>query len=411
MGKEFSKWLLDNKRELQTINKIYIYGAGKWGRRVFCHFIHNKIQVNGFIVSDISTVGEINRQDNNKGKYVEQLSAIKYYSYDYIKDNLLDAYIIIAIDGNAGTQIERKLRKDGITKCYHVEKLDTFFANKKDLKDEEYFEYLPLWYWDIMNVIPDLDNPMTFTEKIQWLKSKGVTPVMSKLADKYEVRTWIEEKIGTQYLIPILGVWDSCEGIDFNNLPNKFVLKCNHGSGMNIVIRDRDLLDVNQTVSMLSKWLSEDFSLRTLEMQYKFINRKIIAEQYIEELSGNLYDYKFHCFEGTPKFIECIGDRNISTHEGFQRNYDLDWNELQWTFEDYPRFNHKVDRPENLEEMIQIARTLSQGFPYVRVDLYDLGTKVYFGEMTFTPASGVGVYKGSWSKIKDKELGKYIISI
>lgn len=405
---KFSDWLDDNKSEIQKYKKVYIYGAGRWGRRVYCHFLHCNIHVDGFVTSDVPNATEINRQMGNNGKYIKQLREIKTYHYNAIKNELLDAYIIIAINGAVGIQIENHLEEDGIFSFYRVKNLDCFFENQEELSDEKYFEYLPLWYWEVMNVVPNLANPQTFTEKIQCIKSIYSRREMSRLADKYAVREWIEEKIGSQYLVPMLGVWDNCEDIDYEGLPQSFVLKCNHGSGMNIVVKDKSVLDFNKVTAVLSTWMAEDFSRKTLELHYKYIEHKVIAEQYIEELDGNLYDYKIHCFGGEPLFIQCIGNRNLEKHEGYQCNYDLEWNELNWIFEDYPRFNYKVDRPNKLEEMIQIARILSKGFSYVRVDLYNLGAKVYFGEMTFTPASGVYIYKGSWSEDIDCRLGNCI---
>ena len=135
---------------------------------------------------------------------------------------------------------------------------------------------------------------------------------------------------------------------------------------------------------------------------------KIIAEKYIEQLDGQLYDYKFHCFNGKPIFIQCIGGRDLKKHTGFQNNYSLKWEKLDWTFEDYPQFPYNVEKPKALQEMIEIAERLSKDFLYVRIDLYDLKEKVLFGEMTFTPASGIYPYKGTWTKEKNAEIGRYL---
>ena len=128
----------------------------------------------------------------------------------------------------------------------------------------------------------------------------------------------------------------------------------------------------------------------------------------MEELGGNLYDYKIHCFNGKPKFIQCIGDRDLAAHTAYQTFFDFEWNDIGWTFEDYPHFPYQVDRPKNLERMYEIACILSEDFPYVRVDLYNLSGRILFGEMTFVPLSGAYIYKKTFTHEKDLELGNMI---
>lgn len=290
-----------------------------------------------------------------------------------------------------------------LTKMY-IER-ERYFSN---LNLEQLENELSVLYSQVMKRKLDFINPETFTEKIQYLKIYENTMQKTELADKYAVRRWIRDKVGEDYLVPLLGVWNSYDEIDFNKLPNSFCLKMNHGSGMNCVIKDKNNIDYAKLKADFKAWVIRPFEAIGLEMHYKKIKKRIIAEEYIEEISGGLYDYKFHCFNGKPIFIQCIGERNLKNHTGYQKNYDMDWKELDWTFEDYPMFPYDVPKPKHLDEMIYIATKLSEGFKYVRVDLYDLENKVLFGEMTFTPGNGIYPYKGTWTEMKDRELGKLI---
>ncbi len=234
----------------------------------------------------------------------------------------------------------------------------------------------------------DLDNPETFNEKIQWLKIYDLSPLKTRLADKYLVREWIKEKIGEEYLVPILGVWDSFDEIDFDSLPNSFFLKCNHGYSFNYAVKDKSTLDIEEAGRSFNKWMDCNFAFSSLELQYRNIPRKIIAEKYIEQNDGTLYDYKFHVFNGEPKIVEVITDRDLISHKARQCFMSIDWtprNLLDYSYEEYDII---PPRPVNLNKMIEIAAVLGKGFKYVRVDLYNLDGVIKFGEMTFTPTSG-----------------------
>lgn len=241
----------------------------------------------------------------------------------------------------------------------------------------------------------DLNNPRSFNEKIQWIKLHDVTPLMTKLADKYLVRDWIEEKIGAQYLIPLLGVWDRFDDIIFDELPDRFVLKCNHGSGMNLVVKDKKTFDRAEAKTMFDQWILTNYAFQNgFELQYKDIPRKIIAEEYIEQMDEDLLDYKIHCFGGKPKIIHVIGDRNLARHTAKEAFFDLDWNPVNWMYHTYDSYDVLPEKPNNLNELLRICRILSEEFRYVRVDLYDISGKILFGELTFTPAGGYGKWGG-----------------
>ena len=252
----------------------------------------------------------------------------------------------------------------------------------------------------------DFYNPKTFTEKIQHIKILDSTAEKSFLTDKLTVKHWVADKVGEQYVIPTVGGgWDNFDDIDFTALPDKFVLKMNNGSGMNYPVIDKSQLNVREAKKLFDKWVKTEFCWYAFEMQYRRISNKIFAEKFVEEMDGNLYDYKIHCFDGKPRFIQLIGDRNLLKHTGAQRFFDTDWNQLDWDIHYYPDFTHDVARPANLNEMLAVATKLSEGFNYVRVDLYDINGQVYFGEMTFTPGAGLYPYKGKWTYEVDEKLG------
>lgn len=200
-------------------------------------------------------------------------------------------------------------------------------------------------------------------------------------------------------------MWDSFDEINFGELPDKFVLKANHGSGMNLIVKDKSRLNMAKAKKMISEWMNTPYAYSNgFELQYKNIPRKIIAEQYIEEMDGNLYDYKIHCFMGKPTYIQVIGDRNMEKHTGFQGFFDTNWNLQDFTEGSYPVYGRKLPRPGKLGEMLGIAEKLAREFQYVRVDLYCIEDNIKFGELTFTPASGVHL---NWKPEEtDEEWGK-----
>lgn len=257
----------------------------------------------------------------------------------------------------------------------------------KYLPPEKREEALKDWYCERTGELLNLDNPQTFNEKIQWLKLYDSTPIKTKLADKYLVRDWIKEKIGEEYLIPLLGVWDNFDDLDFDKLPDKFVLKCNHGSGMNIIVKNKSEFDKDSARKQINKWMNIDLSFYGFEMHYSDIPRKIIAEKYLETSDNDLQDYKFLCFNGEVKYIWVDKDR----YTDHKRNlYDTNW-ELQSSKISegriYKNFS-PCDKPANYDKMFEFAELLSKGFAFVRVDFYEHEGKLYFGEMTFTSANG-----------------------
>lgn len=248
-------------------------------------------------------------------------------------------------------------------------------------------QYLKLKYKSIFGKELNLDNPQTFNEKLQWLKLYNRKPEYTVMVDKYKVREYIAQMIGEEYLIPLLGVWDDPDEIDFDALPDQFVLKCNHNSGLGMCIcKDKSELDISRVKAELRKGLKEDYYLKFREWPYKDVPRKIIAEKYMEDASGELRDYKFYCFNGVMKFVMINSDRN--TDKPTRADYfDCDFNWLDFTW-GYSHAEVHPQKPEQFEKMVAIAERLSKGLPHIRVDLYDCNGKIYFGELTFFDGSG-----------------------
>ena len=208
------------------------------------------------------------------------------------------------------------------------------------------------------------------------------------------MREWVEKEIGAQYLIPIIAVWDKVEDIDISLLPEQFVLKSTTGSGRNYIVRDKSKCNWDDIKKTLNLWQKYSFGWDGFELQYVNIPRKIIAEQYIEQIDGNLYDYKIHCFHGEPKLIQVIGDRNLEEHTGKENFYSIEWEKTTLYCHTYNQYEKNIPKPNKLSEMLNLARILSKDFKYVRVDLYDINEEIKFGEMTFTPANGMGIWGG-----------------
>ncbi|MCR4744606.1 MAG: glycosyltransferase [Lachnospiraceae bacterium] len=281
------------------------------------------------------------------------------------------------------------------------------YLQNKTLREEDYPAALKKWYKKITGRTLNLDDPKTYDEKIQWLKLYDKNPLKTTLSDKYAVRDWVRDTIGEEYLIPLLGAWDRFDEIDFSALPRRFVLKANHASGWNIIVRSKKNLNIRAARRKFNRWMSTDFALiEGFELQYRDIKRKIIAEEFIENGGNNLFDYKYHCFNGKPEFIEYIGDR-LSGQPRLMF-LGLDWTPEIFTDGTYPLYDEVPPRPDCLEEMNELASKLCKGFPYVRVDLYAMDDgSVKFGEMTFTPGSGK---HGGWTPQEyERILGDMIV--
>lgn len=277
-----------------------------------------------------------------------------------------------------------------------------------DMDDEN---YLKRKYKACLGKELNLDSPKTFNEKLQWLKLYNRKPEYTMMVDKYAVRKYIADTIGEEYLIPLLGVWDNPDDIDFDALPNQFVLKCNHNSGLGMCIcKDKSKLDIDKIKAELRKGLQQDYYLTGREWPYKNVKRIIIAEKYMTTLGmDDLPDYKIHCFNGEPKFILYCSERfsKTGTKEDF---LDTNWSKLPFKRPDLKCSDKILKKPSRLNEMLELAKILSTNIPFLRCDFYEIKGNVYFGELTFFPASGLEAFEpeewdyklGNWLKLPIK---------
>ncbi len=271
-----------------------------------------------------------------------------------------------------------------------------------DLPDDE---YLKRRYKAFTGKVLPLDDPKTFNEKLQWLKLHDRRPEYTMMADKYLVRQYIAEKLGEQYLIPLLGAWDDPDDIDFDKLPNQFVLKCNHNSGLGMCIcKDKSKLDIPKVRAELRKGLQEDYYKKCREWVYKDIPRKIICEQFMTNGGKELEDFKIHNFNGEAKFVLVCRDRFSDT--GLTEDFFTpEWEHMPVKRPKLGLSKEQIPKPEQLSQMLEFSKILSKDIPFVRTDFYVIEGKVYFGEITFFPASGMAAFDPpEW----DEKIGNWL---
>jgi hypothetical protein len=247
---------------------------------------------------------------------------------------------------------------------------------------------IQLQYWIKTGRKLNLKNPVRFTEKLQWYKLNYRNPLMTKCSDKFEVRDFVKSKGYPEILVPLFGVYDSPEDIKFDKLPEKFVLKTTNGSHTNIICEDKSKLNIAETKKILIKWLNAWESKVGREWSYFNIKPRIICEKFIEKDKNNdLVDYKFFCFHGNPFYCYVIKER--FSDSGLKLGiYDINFNKLPYKRADIKGYESPVEKPKGFNIMIQIAKKLSEDFPHVRVDLYNVDGKIFFGELTFYDGSG-----------------------
>lgn len=240
-----------------------------------------------------------------------------------------------------------------------------------------------------MNKWPNLKDPQTFSEKLQWLKLYNHKSEYTIMVDKVKVKDYIASIIGKEHIIPTIAVWKDPNEIDFDQLPKRFVLKVNHTSGTGLYIcKDKSKMNIEKVKEELRKGLKEDYYKMNREWPYKDVPRRAFAEEYMEDQYGELRDYKFFCFDGKVKALFIASDRNKEEHETKFDFYDEDFNHLPFT-NGHPNAKVPPKKPASYEVMKRLAEKLSIGIPHVRIDFYDINGKVYFGEMTFFHWSGM----------------------
>lgn len=259
--------------------------------------------------------------------------------------------------------------------------------------------YLQLLYYFEMGHKLNLKNPKTFTEKLQWLKLYNRKPEYTTMVDKYAVKEYVAKKIGNEYIIPTLGVWDTIEDIDWNSLPDQFVLKTTHGGGGGgvVICKDKATFNRQKACKKLKYSMKKNGYITRREWPYKDVPKRIIAEKFMmdsgpQKADGDLADYKFYCFNGEPSYCQVIRDRSTKETIDF---YDMEWKHMPFVGLNPVVSNgdSPVVRPVNLNVMIEVCRKLSKDITFARVDLYVIDNKEYFGEITFFPASGFGKFE------------------
>lgn len=262
--------------------------------------------------------------------------------------------------------------------------------------------YLSMMYFILLGRRLHWNDPQTYTEKLQWLKLYYHRPECSVMADKYLVKKWVADKIGSEYVVPTLGVWDHVDDIDFDTLPDRFVLKCNHDNHSVVICKDKSTFDVAASKEKLNRFLKRDFYMMTREWPYKNVPHRIIAEAYLDSGGEDLVDYKFFCFDGEPKLMYVVENRYTNCTFNY---YDMDFRPSRFVSRYGKTSDVIMEKPALFSEMKRVASILSAGFPHVRVDLYCVREHIYFGEMTFFHYSG---YDDMRSYEADRELGEWL---
>lgn len=278
---------------------------------------------------------------------------------------------------------------------FYIPRLIVRWYEKNIMTDQK---YIKRQFKNTFGFNLDLEQPKTFTEKIQWLKLYDRNPLYTICADKYKNRDFVKRKIGPDLLIPMIFSTNNPKDIPFNNLPSEYIIKTNHTSGYNMIFRNGKInyfskeedFNQNRVIRILESWLKKNVFYINREWEYRNIKPMIIIEELLHDESGNdvLNDYKIHCFNGVPTYIQTIFDRFTGVKENW---FDTNWNLLDLYY--YSPNKKQIMRPENLEDLLKIASKLSEGINYVRVDLYSIKGKIFFGELTFHPYSGLMKFK------------------
>ena len=299
----------------------------------------------------------------------------------------------------------------GLIKLYRLYRQERKRVKSNRLDD---FEFVKSKYASNFGREINLDSPETFNEKLQWLKLYYRNPLYTRLVDKYEVKQYVAEKIGEQYIIPTLGVWESFKEIDFDKLPDSFVLKCTHDSGGLVIVKDKSKFDKKNARQIIKASLKRNFYLQSREWPYKNVKPRIIAESYMEDSkTAELRDYKFFCFDGEVKAMFIATERQKQGEDVKFDFFDADFNHLPFR----QGHNHAAvtpEKPVRFDEMKKLAGELSKGFPEVRIDFYEVDGRVYFGEFTFFHFGGFMPFEpeewdykfGEWITLPEKMLSE-----
>lgn len=248
--------------------------------------------------------------------------------------------------------------------------------------------YLKMKYYKVFKKKLNLKNPQTFNEKLQWLKLHDRKDVYTTMVDKFEAKKYVANIIGEEYIIPTFGVYNTFDDIDFNKLPNQFVMKCTHDSGGIIIVKDKSKIDLKKAKSQMNECLKRNFYYLSREWPYKNVKPRIIIEKYMEEEGYiQLNDFKLMCFNGKVKYTFVCSERDNQKEGLAVTFFDNDWNKLPFE-RHYRSSKKKIEKPKNFGKMIELAEKLAKNIPFLRVDFYEINNKIYFGELTFFPGGG-----------------------
>lgn len=370
MKNMFSFIIPTEKIELdQTFNDVIVFGAGRIGKSVIYMLKLKNIIIKTCFDNNYEVAGK------NIGEGISCEVPI-------LIDR--DIPILLAVENEAAKrEIRSQCEALGYLNIYDIDvkQLNQCIDN---LPDED---YIKLQFWLYMGQSLNLENPKTFNEKLQWLKLNDRNPIYTQLVDKCAVKKYVGNLIGEEYIIPTIGVWDSFEEIDFDKLPNQFVLKCTHDSASTIVCKDKNTFDRKKAEEKITRCLQRNYYYWGREWPYKNVPPRILAEKYMVDESGTeLKDYKIYNFNGIPKMIQVDFDRFIAHKKNV---YDIKWNFLDVQI-GYPMDKNKqIEMPVCLEQMLDFARKLSKDIPFLRTDFYVIHGEFYFGELTFYPGNGM----------------------
>lgn len=370
---------------------IVIFGAGKSG--IYVRKILNKYKIPITAFCDNS--------ENLQGRDIGNISilAVADAVHKYPK-----AVFVVANLHN-GEEMKAELQAKGIRDqnivFFYLSMICDYYEQAEPYEYEE--EIQERYYYQFHRKL-DLKNPKTYNEKTTWDMLYNKEPIRTQLSDKYRVRDWVIEKIGEEYLNQLYGCWEKANDINFNELPEEYVLKLNHGSGCNIIVKDKSEINEREIIAKLEYWRHINFAYYSLELQYRKIKPLIICEKYLENLNGDLYDYKVYCFHGKPKYISFV--RGRGEHTPSDVFFDTKWERQPFHYKFHKKIEEDIPKPVQLEKMLELSRILSKPFQYVRVDWYLLPMgEIIFGEMTFSSFAGAV----PWEPIEyDEILGKLI---
>lgn len=300
-------------------------------------------------------------------------------------------------------EIDAFIQREVVNRSIGVDKKKLLKRAKRALRFVPDRLYIQLYYFPRFHKLCNFSNPTTYNEKLQWLKLNDRNPMYVDMVDKVEAKRIAAQIIGEDFIIPTLGVWDRFDDIDFDALPNRFVLKCTHDSEGIVIVKDKASLDIEEAKKRIEEALSYNFYCIGREWPYKNLKPRILAEQYMEDSStGELRDYKFFCFDGEPKAMFVASGR--SAGETKFDYFDLDFSRLD-IVQHYPNSSCEIEKPISFDQMVAFAKKLSAGIPHVRIDFYEVNGRLYFGEFTFYHFSGFMPFEPSkW----DKTFGSWL---